>query len=452
MKNIYLLFLMLIIAHFSCKAQVTHLESYYNGQGGIEGLYYPNFIVLDSSDHNLFISASNRITHLISDSTFNNFSFVESVYYSSDSIPGLWNVNEIAIHKNNKFIFATGDNQLLNFSKNDSTGNIVYKQNFVNNDSMIIGYALLSHIALSEDNHNLYLASTHGFDGGILIFDIDSLTGKLTYKRSIDDIVDIKSIICSNNNKYLYCSINGYSGSGLNVYERIEATDSLKLIQELRAGDNLSSPSKLVESYDGKNLYLCDGKSVRVYNINQLEGTLSFAQELDITDSFDGYMYCKDIIINYDDSNLYLAGPYSLSVFKRDTSTGLLSFLQVISEEDFQIESFDGIASIILTGNDSIMYAISEYNNSMFIFKRSIQSGLLTFQEIISDGDGKIGGLSEAVDIIASYDNKYIYTLAYGGSDIIGIWERLADGSLMFIRTIKWNEFPMSGELIGKWL
>ncbi|MBS0010780.1 MAG: beta-propeller fold lactonase family protein [Bacteroidales bacterium] len=436
----FILSIILLSSFYSCFSQVTHLENYYEGQGGIEGIYYPNYIILDSSDKNLYISASNCITHLVSDSTYSEFSFIESVTYSSDSLPGLWNVDEIALTKNNKFFYVSGDNQLLCLSQCDSTGKFVYNQKFVNNDTMIIGYALLSDIALSQDNHNLYLASTHGFRGGILIFDIDSLNGNLTLKRRIDDIADIKSIICSNNNQYMYCSINGYENFGINVYERFEEKDSLVLIQELTADDSILSPGKLIESYDGKNIYVCDDKCIAVFDIDQITGELSFNQRINIDDLFNGFMYGRDIIISNDNSNLYLTGPYSLSVFARDKNTGKLTFRQVIKEEDFQFSCFDGLSSIKLTSNDSVIFITSEYNNSILIFKRDILSGLLTYQNKITDGDGKIRGLSLAKEITVSHDNKYIYTLAHAGSEIIGIYEKSDDGYLKFIRTVKWEE------------
>lgn len=446
MKVKHLLSCILIITSLISRAQVTHLESYYDGQGGIEGLYYPNWIVTGTNGQDIFIAANNCVTHLSTDSTYISHNFIEKISYSSHSFPGLWNVDEIAVY--NRCLYVTGDNHLNVFHWNQSSDSLELIQSFTNNDTIKIGYAGSSKIAISPDNKNLYLSTSLSGQDHILIFRIDSLTGELMYKKK-KDVDDVIWIMPGSENRYLYSASFGYLDTSVCVFERIINSDSLALIQTLTADDNLTNPTRITTSQDGKSVYVYNGyhdkESLIVYNADDTSGTLTFSQKIDINACFDNFWQAFDLTLSPDDKYFYMAGMQDISVFSRDTSTGHLTFVQVLQEGQNGLTGLDHIKSIHFA-NDTIMYAVSTYDDKLHVFRRNPSDGLLTHLKTITDEDGKIRGLSFAIDIVITNDDKNIYTLADGGVNAIGIYKRLQDGRLLFYRGMKWDEL---GPIIG---
>ena len=446
MRKRIILSLILISSCFNSRAQVTYLESYYEDQGGIEGLYYPNCIVTDSTGQELFITAYNCVTHLATDSTFTDYKFIEKISYSSESFPGLWNAYGISIY--NRCFYVRGDHYLNVFFWNESTDSLELVQSFTDNDTTTFGSGTSRKIIIPPDNKNLYLTTSYTGHKEILIFSIDSLTGELTYQRK-QDAEDVAWITSGPKNRFIYGSSSSYNDTVVCVYERIFDSDSLALVQKLTANDSLKVPSKIVTSHDGKSIYVCDNnvidESLLVYDAAEASGVLSFSQKIEINSLIDNFWFASDVILSPDDKYFYMAGMLDLSVFSRDPSTGHLTFLQVIQEGENGFTGFDNISSIYLA-NDTILYATSEDNDKLLVFRRNPTNGLLTHLKTITNEDGKIKGLRNAVDLVISNDDKNVYTLADAGTDNIGIYNRLQDGKLLFDRVMKWEEL---GPAIG---
>jgi 6-phosphogluconolactonase (cycloisomerase 2 family) len=435
MKIYHYLFLILISASFTCYAQVTHLESYYDGQGGIEGLHYPGRVISDPSGENLFITAYHGITRLSTDSTFNDYKFIERISEFSNNMPGLWNVNDIAMYSN--FLYVTGDRHLNVFKWNESANSLELIQVISGDSIPSIGFAVASKIVISPDKRNLYLASSNSY---ILVFRIHKLTGMLTYcnKQKADDVL---GITVSPDNQLLYSASYGFNEPSVRVFERLTYSDSLKLIHTLTKNDNIGFPSRIAASYDCRTVYVYDNntadESIIVYDSDMNSKKLTFSQKINLNDCIKDFWFASDMFLSADDRYLYLTGMQDISVFSRDSVTGHLSFLQVIQEGKNDFSGFDNISAHL--ANDTILYVVSKYNNKLFLFNRNPSSGLLTLKKTVANEDGKIRGLSQVIDVAVPNDGKNLYTLAYGGRKSIGIYHRQQNGKLLFERALDWN-------------
>ncbi len=442
-KRLYFLIIVLTIV-LNCHSQVTHVETYYNNQGGIEGLIEPNNIEIDTSG-NIYFVGNSTLTHFITDKSLKAFSYVES--YNSAIYQGLWNVDEIQSTLNKKFYYLTGDNELFVFNKIANTGKLILAQSIKDSDTLTIGYGVTNHIAISPDSKSFYLSSQYAFDDAIMIFTIDSISGILTYQSELTNIKAINSIVC--NNSYTYTASAGSKETSLSVLKRSEDLKGLELIQKLTTSDSIISPSSLLISKDNRFLYAYDEKTIAIFSINQTSGMLTFVERLKIDDCFEGFWFARSFIISEDNHQLYLGGEYSLSVYSRDTLTGKLSFVQVIMEGENNFEGFNTVSSLEFFKGDTILAALSKYNNSILLFKRNKENGLLSYEKTISNGDGKIKGLMSVTDVLVSKNDKQLYTLS-GGLNSIGIFNRLTDGHLINSGNINWNELgPAIGDPIN---
>lgn len=411
-------------------SQVTLLENYYDRQGGIEGLYFPNMVLIDSNEQNFYLTAFNCITHLSADLNSNLFSFIESL--KSDSISGLHNATEVIMHENELFFYVIGDHNLMFFQRDTIENRLTLKQNISNQEDILIGYGVTSDLDFSSDFQYLFLATSQVFSGAFHVFKIDSISGKLSLTHSQNDFGSVESTHVSEDGKHIYCTFSYYSNNCLNVYELSESNDSLILLQEIPADDNLSFPLRVTESNDKRNIYVSTYENILVYSKNKIDGSLSFIQKIEHGNSF--------LTISGDDLYIYSTSQNTngVATYARDLQTGQLSLIR-----DVEIEFFDdnvNVEFIALSKSDTILIALNGIGSSLIIFDRDLETGVLSLRKKITDKDGKIFGLSRARDIITTYDGKQLYTMSEGNINIIGIYERDNKGKLEFIRSMKFEE------------
>lgn len=428
-------------------SQITHLETYYNGQGdGIKEISNPDDIEIDSIG-NIYIVGDSKLTHIFSYDSLSQFSFVEKQGASTNA--GLYNVDEIKSTSNGKYFYLTGDNELLAYYKIDSTGKLTLRQRVKNSDSIVIGYAGSTNIAISPDSKNLFLSVyDYAFKYAINVFSIDSFTGELEFKSQISDMKNINSITC--NDTFVYTTSTGYYDTSLCVFRRSNNFDSITLIQKLSIKDSILDPSQPVLSPDNKFLYVYDSRTILIFNINEATGKLTFNDRIVIANYYNDFWFAQDIQISSDNKNLYIADEYGILVFLRDVNTGKLNFIQAIQEEINGFTGFSSVSSIVFSKSGSEIIALSKYNNSFIVFKRDKETGELTYIKTVKNGDGIIKGLSESNDILISKNGKHIYTLAYGGTNSIALFTRQQDGRLKFYKNFFWDE--LGPEIGATWL
>lgn len=427
-------------------SQVTYLDTKTEGEGGIEGIMYPENLITDSTGKNLFIAAYNCLTYLHKREDTETYEFVKTIAYSSLLYSGLWNADEVKSACKGKFLYVTGDNQLNVFIFNTHQLTLNFLESIKDRDELKIGGASMTYISISGDNRNLYLATTGGMDPVLHIFTINAATGLLTHKKSIEmswvPAGYFTSIHCSPSDKYVYAFTGGYNDGPCNmsVFKRHVESDSLELIQVLSTDDSIKVPSRFVISNDNKNLYVCEGKIIKTFEINPSDGKLSYSDKLEIPATYEGYWGTNSATISEDGQYLYLGGEYCFLTIKRDIITGKLTIEQVIPEDPSDRSEFNSITSITISNHDSVIYVVSNYNNSIHVFSRDFSNGNLIFSNKLVDKQGKIFGLVDASDVLVTNDDKQVITVASSGLNSIAVFNRNDQGVLSFRRNIPWEE------------
>ncbi|MCD4794938.1 MAG: beta-propeller fold lactonase family protein [Bacteroidales bacterium] len=438
MKSIFLFFFSFIFS-ITLYSQVTYIESHFDGEGGVDGLNYPNYIFTDYDGKNLYVTAMHSFAQIKSNNTYDFFYTVDIVKYSNDTMPGLWNANSIASFDENTF-YVIGDDYLNVLTKDSTTNRFYLKQTVSDHDTLAIsGYNLI----ISTDKKHLFLSNS-GFDQNIVVFDIDTITGELTFSFDILINEQIYDIELSPDDRYLYSTSRDNSDTSIYVFEMIYETNAYNLVQSLHTESGLYLPSIIKISNDGQNAYVYDNKRILCFNINFETGLLSFRNDIIIDELFDDFWFGTDICISNDSESLYLSGNYSLSTFSRNTETGSLTFIDVIQEGVNNFYGFNYVKSLSISGNDSVLYALSKYNHSLLTFSRDKNSSLLTHISTTEQGDGTISGLISAIDLLISSDGKNVYTLSLGGSDIINIFNRDSSGTLQYNNLLKLDDLGPS--------
>lgn len=427
-------FLISLFISLNCSAQLKLIHNYLEGEGGIEGLKYPNDLKIDSTG-NMYIIGNSSFLHLSMPESAENPTLVELKDVSD--LPDLANDDKIKSTPDNRWYYVVADNKLLLFSKNSQSGRLSYVKTFENNNDFDFGYGVFTDLAISPDGKNLYLAREDDLPQHALkVFAIDSNSGNLTFKNNIDGIKNINNIVC--NNQFIYTTSRGNSENSVCVFKRTE-NDSLLLEQKINAADTLSQIKSLVLSTDSKFLYFSDHNSIFTFKVNQTTGQLQYSDKVAISDYYEHFFNETTFTASSDNENLYLTDLYGIMVFKRDVETGKITFTQKI-QEDNNFSGFYGISTLKISKSGSKVYVLSKFNDSIIIFDRNNTDGTLTYSQKIVNEQSKIKGLSDIRGVIIPKNGKFLYTITESSYNTIGFYKRLQDGRLDFQKNILWNE------------
>ncbi len=427
-------FLISALVALNCSAQLKLIHNYLEGEGGIDGLKYPNDLEIGNNG-NMYIVGNSSCLHLFMPGSTENPEFVELKTVSD--IHGLANDDEIKATPDQRWFYIVADNKLLLFSGNLQSGRLDYVKTFENTIDFEFGYGAFTDMAISPDGKNLYLAREDDTKQHALkVFAIDSDSGNLTLKEKVEGIKNINNIVC--NNQFIYTTSRGNYENSVCVFKRTE-NDSLLLVQKINAADTISQIKSLTLSADGKFLYFSDHNSVFTFKANQTTGELKYSDKITISDYYEHFWNETTLTASSDNQNLYLTDFTGIMVFKRNIESGKITFVQKI-QEDYNFTGFYSLSALKISESGSKVYVLSKYNSSLIIFDRNNTDGTLTYSKKISNEQNKIKGLTDIRGIVMPKNGKFLYTIAESGYNTIGFYKRLQDGSLDFQKNILWNE------------
>lgn len=201
-------------------------------------------------------------------------------------------------------------------------------------------------------------------------------------------------------------------------------------------GDAPESPSGLCFSPDGSVLYVCDetGNALYIYTVGS--GGISFSGTLESSAFTGGNFETPRKIVVFPDNKLV-----GITCF-----TGDCFFLCEVSPGDWAdvspveafrdgsagVESLNGVEGVAVSPDESSIYLVSFYDNSITHLRRDAVHGIYVPGEVIGHGDFGIQGLQYAKGTAVSPEGTELYVTASGG-DMLTVFNRsIVDGSLSF--------------------
>ncbi len=239
--------------------------------------------------------------------------------------------------------------------------------------------------------------------------------------------------------KFLYAT--GASDDAVAVLARNAASGALSLVEVQResdpAIDGLDGAEAVAVSPDGADVYVAslDDDAVAVFQRNAETGGLVFVQRL--KDGFGGLeLGVIDepvaIVVTPDGHQVLVASQASdsLAVFDRDAETGLLSFAQVLRDGAGGVDGLDFAQSVIVSPGGQFVYVAGLADDGIARFTRDLDSGHLTFASVVRDGVGGVDGLDGVRGLGISPDGLFVFAASFN-ADALAIFARDGgDGSL----------------------
>ena len=149
---------------------------------------------------------------------------------------------------------------------------------------------------------------------------------------------------------------------------------------------DLSQPTSVVIAPGNNHVYAASSgsNSIILYSRNSFTGRLQQIQTYtDNENGIDGLSQVHDLAISPDGFHLYAAGEAadSVAVFSRDTESGLLTFIEKHKNGIYGVHGLDGVSGILVSPDGKNVYAAGTHDDQIVVFARHAYFGTLTFKE-----------------------------------------------------------------------
>ncbi|HEX9438076.1 MAG TPA: beta-propeller fold lactonase family protein, partial [Roseiflexaceae bacterium] len=298
----------------------------------------------------------------------------------------------VATSPDGKNVYATdfGDNLVMVFTRNTTTGNITFLQNKINGVGGVSGIAAPYLVTVSADGKNVYVAGSAS--DSIVTFQRNSTDGSLTFLHSV------------------------------------KRGDPYLCLPACTQLDALDGAYGIALSPDGQYGYISsiNDNKVLVLNRNTTTGALEFAPltgPVQVYTSQASAAY--GIALSPDGANLYLAGYFSdsLEVLKRDAVNGTLSFVERHVNGQLGVDGLNGVFRVTVSPDGAYVYTASYDDSAVTVFKRDQSTGKLTYITKYKDGVGGIDGLGSASSVTLSSDGLLLFVTGFSG-DAVAVFDR----------------------------
>ena len=235
-------------------------------------------------------------------------------------------------------------------------------------------------VSMSTDGKFLYVAASTGF---VSIFERDAQTGRIDNRSwlQMPEFSWAVSIRLSPDNRY---AVSAAAGSKTPVvFERDRESGNLEMLNE---------PSEVDDA------------------------------KFDMTNLAEGVM-------SKDNQFIYAGAAAGVAMLKR--KNGQIELLGGVNAHGM----LRGVRSIVLSADETMLYAAAVATSSLGVFRRDAKTGELQAVQILTDGQEGIRGLGGIFRIARSADGKHLYSCSgrMGGDNAVSAFEVLADGKLKLL-------------------
>lgn len=137
-------------------------------------------------------------------------------------------------------------------------------------------------------------------------------------------------------------------------------------------------------------------------------------------------------------------GTPAIVAFQRDSVTGGLSPLETLREGGEGTQAIRGGNDFVLGGGDRFLYLAASESDSISVFERDDESGLLTPLAVYRDGEFGVDGLGGVGELAFGPNNRFLYA-AGTLDDAIAIFAVNGDGTLSFTGQVNQGDSGVDG-------
>jgi cysteine-rich repeat protein len=166
-----------------------------------------------------------------------------------------------------------------------------------------------------------------------------------------------------------------------------------------------------------------------------LAGGLTFLEAVTDGGGVDGLAGSIALAVTGDGAHLYVAGADddAVAVFRRDAVTGLLTFVEVETDGQGGVSGLRVPSALALSPDGAHLYATGKESNALVVFARDAGTGALAFVEVVRDDLAGVDGLDHPSGVAVSPDGANVYATGEH-DDAVAVFSRdLPTGALTFV-------------------
>jgi trimeric autotransporter adhesin len=389
----------------------------------------------DANDKNNSASATTRVN------TPSTLFFVEAQDRFS-GVEGLGGIMAVTLSPDGQQVYATGfsDNTLIVLTRNTNNGQLSFAQVLKDDTNDIDGLGQASNLTTSPEGEFIYVT---GFsDNAVAVFSRESISNTLTFievhkkgTNDVDGLGGALAVTATENHVY----VASHGDDAIALFNRDPESGKLTFVEAIRieeAGQQLDGANALTVTPDGQHLLVtcANNNSLAVFSRDTSSGQLSLIQTLkDDKTGGEGLDSPTAVIVSADGQHVYTTSGGSdnaLSVFKRTPETGLLTFLEKHQDDLGGVDGLNEASALTLSSDGLYIYVASRGDNAVAAFRRQADTGTLSFVETIRDSVDGVEGLSGARSIALSPSGVHLYVAGFSDNALAVLSRAMADLSI----------------------
>lgn len=223
------------------------------------------------------------------------------------------------------------------------------------------------------------------------------------------------------------------------VFKRDSTTGAVSLVQvqtKSATGPlvDLSKPGTVAITPDGAFVYVFgtagNGGGVYVtFARSAQDGQLTPVQP-----SGDALRRIESAVVSADGNYLYAAGAGDgvIIVYARNPTTGELSQTQQLRDGQDGVDGLDEVSHLAFSPDNKHLYAAGAFDRALAVFSRDPATGALSFVEAHFNGDNGVSGLDNVRAVVVSPDGKHVYASGYENAVVV-FSRNATTGALSFV-------------------
>ena len=405
---------------------LTYRQTLLDDTNGVDGLLGAFSLVVSPDDTHVYVAGEydNGVGIFAWNDGVQQLEFVDMQQDRYQDADGLHGVVSVAVSPDGRHVYTAAgyyDNSVAVFGRDSATGALTFLEAFTDGADGVDGLSRASDVVVSPDGNHLY-ATGYG-DDAVVLFKRNPTTGQLTHVQTykdensgIDGLDRAIAVAITADGSTVY--IAGYGDNALAVFSRNADTGALTFIEMLQDGiagvDGLGGIWSVALSPDGKHVYTAarSDSAVAVFSRNTATGRLTFLEmQRDGVNGVDGLHGATAVTLSADGSTLYASGRYddAVAVFSRDTDTGQLTFLEMQKDGVNGVDGINGACGLAVGPLGDHLYAAGFFDNALAALARDATTGRLSFVQMHKDGESGVDGLNGITGLAVSPDGYHLY-------------------------------------------